>query len=642
LKNGINKFENSGLRTIIWMILFFIFHSNLSQTVATAGSYTVEYKNGNKTSIDEISLNGKAYFSLKKAADIFFPGKKYNEQSNEIKWNGNTLRFNPVSFFVVIDKDSKENVYQMSLPTLIYKGELIIPITPFFEILSKYGLIFAEFNGKLVKISENLTETKKEDKALKNQKIIKPKKSTYTNDIIKVQDTVNIKPEISEEPIKVSPKHEPDKYIIPKDLIIRHPKVEEKEIEVDTVDVNQDIENYGTEGELYASLILMPETKKNYINKIVLEEKDSYTYITFIAPDTVMKWQKPEMDWGTLIIRFPDLTNKVKFDTLKYPVGIKSISSKVINNILVYDITLTARDISGTSIKKTAYNKATIRLQLKNIPEENLSREEILRQTFIDSTEIAAPPKETDLKAPANPKEARKWDLDVVILDPGHGGQDPGAISIFGYLEKTLALEIAKEVRGELKKTMPDLKVLLTREDDRFIELQNRTKYANKSHGKLFVSIHLNSMPEKPYPSNGFETYILRAGRTDDAIRVADKENSVIDLEKSKEDYKKLTEEELIIATMAQSSFVKFSELFAGILQNEVAATTPMKSRGVNQAGFYVLVGASMPNVLFEAGFLSNEQDEKFITGKNGTGSIAKGIANAIVKYSKEYKKLMP
>jgi N-acetylmuramoyl-L-alanine amidase len=149
-------------------------------------------------------------------------------------------------------------------------------------------------------------------------------------------------------------------------------------------------------------------------------------------------------------------------------------------------------------------------------------------------------------------------------------------------------------------------------------------------------------MPEKPYPSNGFETYILRAGRTDDAIRVADKENSVVDLEKNKDDYKKLTEEELIIATMAQSSFVKFSELFAGILQNEVAAITPMKSRGVNQAGFYVLVGASMPNVLFEAGFLSNEEDEKFITGKNGTKSIAKGIANAIVKYSKEYKKLMP
>jgi N-acetylmuramoyl-L-alanine amidase len=604
--------------------------------LASSGSYIIEYNDGHKTSIEEISLNGKSYFSMKKAAEVFFPRKNYNEQSTEIKWDRTTLRFNPVSFFVVVDKDGNEFVYQMSLPTLIYKGELIIPVSPFFEIISKFGLLNANFNGRYIKLFEDITERKKENSTHKNEKIDVQQKKITVKKEIEVQKTIINEEEPSGKPSKVSPGHEPDKYIIPDDLIIRRPGADEKVTEEDTLILNDDIENYGIAGELYASLMIMPEAKKNWINKITFEERDSYTYITFNAPDTVMKWQKPEMDGTTLIIRFPGLLNKVKLDTLKYPPEIKSITANVIKDILVYRIDLNALDITGsTTLKKDSFKKLTLRLLLKNAPEQKLNREEIIKQTFMDSTEIPAPAKEADVRVSANPKEAKKWDLDVVILDPGHGGQDPGAISIFGFLEKTLALEIAKEVRNELKKTMPKLKVLMTREDDRFIELQNRTKFANKSHGKLFVSIHLNSMPEKPYPSNGFETYILRAGRTDDAIRVADKENSVIDLEKGKNDYKKLTEEELIIATMAQSSFVKFSELFAGILQNEVAATTPMKSRGVNQAGFYVLVGASMPNVLFEAGFLSNEVDEKFITGKNGTKSIAKGIANAIGEFYK-------
>ncbi|MCL5990756.1 MAG: N-acetylmuramoyl-L-alanine amidase, partial [Bacteroidetes bacterium] len=161
-----------------------------------------------------------------------------------------------------------------------------------------------------------------------------------------------------------------------------------------------------------------------------------------------------------------------------------------------------------------------------------------------------------------------------------------------------------------------------------------------KNKGKLFVSIHLNSAATKPGTANGFETYILRPGRNDDAVRVANFENSVIKLEKKTEKYKRLTEEELIIATMAQSAFVKFSELFARTLQSEVEKTTAMKNRGVNQAGFYVLVGASMPNVLFEAAFLSNQSDEDYVNSVDGINAIAQGIFNAISRYAEEYERL--
>jgi len=159
---------------------------------------------------------------------------------------------------------------------------------------------------------------------------------------------------------------------------------------------------------------------------------------------------------------------------------------------------------------------------------------------------------------------------------------------------------------------MPGTKVIMTRDDDTFIELYRRGQIANKSNGKLFISIHLNSMPKKPWPSNGFESYILRPGRNDDAVMVANKENSAIKFEKDKSRYKELTEEEMIIATVAQSAFVKLSELFARILQEEVDNKTSMVNRGVNQAGFYVLVGASMPNVLFEGDFYQMKMMKKF------------------------------
>jgi len=155
----------------------------------------------------------------------------------------------------------------------------------------------------------------------------------------------------------------------------------------------------------------------------------------------------------------------------------------------------------------------------------------------------------------------------------------------------------------------------------------------------LFISIHFNSARKKPSSASGLETYILRPGKNEDAIRVANFENSVIQFEEHTNKYMKLTEEEIIIATMAQSAFVRFSELFARLMQEEVIRTTKLKDRGVKQAGFYVLIGASMPNILFEGGFLSNRDEEKYVNSKEGQEKIARGMVNAIKKYAEEYGK---
>ena len=143
-----------------------------------------------------------------------------------------------------------------------------------------------------------------------------------------------------------------------------------------------------------------------------------------------------------------------------------------------------------------------------------------------------------------------RWKLDTVVLDAGHGGKDPGTTGRKGTKEKDIALDIVKRL-GLLLEKNTKIKVIYTREEDVFIPLWKRTKMANQSSGKVFVSVHLNSNPNKT--AYGFETYLLRPGKTEDAIEVASRENEAIKLEaRSNIKYKKLSGESLIVATMAQ------------------------------------------------------------------------------------------
>ena len=189
---------------------------------------------------------------------------------------------------------------------------------------------------------------------------------------------------------------------------------------------------------------------------------------------------------------------------------------------------------------------------------------------------------------------------------------------------------------------MKDVRIVYTRKTDEFIELYRRTKIANEVDGKLFVSIHCNSTDRKPSSANGFEIYLLRPGKTENAIRIAEKENKVIELEEGfKERYAELTEEHFILISMRQSAFVKHSESFAEVASEAMAKHLKIKNSGVKQAGFYVLVGASMPNVLVETGYLSNRMEEKVLRSKEGQTRIAEALFEGIREYKIAYERAL-
>jgi N-acetylmuramoyl-L-alanine amidase len=230
------------------------------------------------------------------------------------------------------------------------------------------------------------------------------------------------------------------------------------------------------------------------------------------------------------------------------------------------------------------------------------------------------------------------WRMNVVVLDAGHGGSDPGAQGIGGTNEKDVTLAIVLKLGRLLEKAR--FTVVYTRRTDVFVELYRRAQIANEAKGKLFISVHCNSMPTKPSPANGFESYILRPGKNETAVRVAQRENSAVRLENDQSRYGGMTEEAFIVAAMAQSGFVKYSERFATLVQDEIARHLPgARNNGVNQAGFLVLVGASMPNILIETGYVSNTREERVLASGGGQQRIAEGIAAAVQRFRVAYEK---
>ena len=234
-----------------------------------------------------------------------------------------------------------------------------------------------------------------------------------------------------------------------------------------------------------------------------------------------------------------------------------------------------------------------------------------------------------------------KWSFDVIVIDAGHGGRDPGAIGITGVREKDVTLGVALELEKMVKKNMSDVKVIMTRDKDVSVDLYARGKIANENNGKLFISIHANSVGKRNSKVRGSDVYLLRPGKTERAIEIAEIENSVIQYEENPELYQTLTDENFILVTMAHSAYMRYSEKFSEILYRNLEKNSKIPARGVKQAGFYVLVGASMPNVLFETGFITNRQDEAYLKSKSGQREIANTLYNSIVEYRKYYEEQM-
>jgi len=238
------------------------------------------------------------------------------------------------------------------------------------------------------------------------------------------------------------------------------------------------------------------------------------------------------------------------------------------------------------------------------------------------------------LPRPTADADATRWTLDTIVIDAGHGGKDTGAVSMDGTREKDVVLNVALMLGKYLTENL-GLNVVYTRSDDRFIPLEGRGHIANQAGGKLFVSIHANSAPDRR--AKGTETFFLGMHKTDAAQRVMERENEVIRFEENQDTYAQYDAMNSVMQALAQSSYMRQSQHLAESVEDQFENRAGRKSRGVKQAGFYVLYGASMPAILVELGFLSNPSEAAFMRSEDGQAYLASAIFRAIRDYKSEY-----
>jgi N-acetylmuramoyl-L-alanine amidase len=220
----------------------------------------------------------------------------------------------------------------------------------------------------------------------------------------------------------------------------------------------------------------------------------------------------------------------------------------------------------------------------------------------------------------------------VVVLDAGHGGHDPGAVGFKGLYEKDVVLDIVRKMRDIMTSEYPLYEVILTRDSDVFIPLDERAAVANKKGAELFVSVHANASPNRQ--ARGIETYLLNWTNDEESMRVAARENA-ISLKKMKQVQNELG---FILASLERESKRDESVKLAGHIQNSLTSTITQQyhevsNLGVKQALFYVLVGAKMPSSLVEVSFISNPEEEKLLSDESYRQKIAYSIVAGIHAY---------
>jgi len=220
----------------------------------------------------------------------------------------------------------------------------------------------------------------------------------------------------------------------------------------------------------------------------------------------------------------------------------------------------------------------------------------------------------------------------VIVLDPGHGGKDPGAVSKDGRTkEKDITLQVANLLKKRLLSTAPRVKVEMTRTEDTFLTLQERTALANSLNADLFISLHCNA--DSDSSSRGVETFYLSKASSPRAMRMAARENGIplatmTDLQATLLD---------LMLTSKKSESDKLAKTVHNCMVKNLAKAAPkVRDRGIKRAPFYVLLGAKMPAILVECAFISNGREERKLTSTKYLDSVALGIAKGAATYLRE------
>lgn len=238
-----------------------------------------------------------------------------------------------------------------------------------------------------------------------------------------------------------------------------------------------------------------------------------------------------------------------------------------------------------------------------------------------------------DVSADAT-RNGKSW---VIVIDPGHGGKDPGARGSMSW-EKDINLAIALKTGEYIKQNIRNAKVIYTRHDDSTVELRDRPKIANKANADLFISIHTNSAESRR--TMGAETWIMGIAKDQANLEVAMKENSVMlqedDYSSKYDKFDPKSSESYIMFSLTQKVFQEQSTDLAQKIQTQFRERVNRNDRDVKQAGFWVLYNTKMPSVLVETGFITSPAEEKYLNSKEGQDYLASSIFRACRDYLNE------
>ncbi len=228
--------------------------------------------------------------------------------------------------------------------------------------------------------------------------------------------------------------------------------------------------------------------------------------------------------------------------------------------------------------------------------------------------------------------------IKTIVIDPGHGGKDPGAVGAKSY-EKDIVLSISKKLGNYIQQNYPDMEIIFTRDEDTFVELYKRAEIANKSQADLFISIHANASVKKtPF---GTSTYAMGVNRIEKNLETVKRENSVIEIEDNyQSQYGGLDPDDPeteIILSLWQKENLELSLQFGNLIQKQFKTRARRKNLGVKQAPLIVLWATTMPSVLVETGFITNAIEERYLMSKIGQDYIASSIFRAF----RDYKNLV-
>ena len=224
--------------------------------------------------------------------------------------------------------------------------------------------------------------------------------------------------------------------------------------------------------------------------------------------------------------------------------------------------------------------------------------------------------------------------IKVIVLDPGHGGKDPGAEGANGLQEKHIVLSIAQKLKARIESEF-NVKVLLTREDDSFVSLNERTEFANANDADLFISIHTNAAENKK--AHGIEVYYLSEAKNDESRAAQALENSVVAEFEGEEALQEYTQADYVISDLIQSAQLIESINLAYKFQNNAILETEAFDRGVKSANFFVLRGAYMPSVLVELGFISNIEEGKNLNSESYQDRLVESLFYGIKSFKLHY-----